>query len=135
MKKWLAVALLFSITACETGEFRVPMPIGGGDAAPVREPVQPVQPDLPGTAASKMLQDPDAQKQEWTEDLWAANQTTAENRCQEIANRESQKGNPTVQLGKPTQVYQNPSKYGDYLFRCRFQTEVVNSYADDHQQR
>lgn len=139
MKKWLAVGLLVCLTACEASEFRVPIPVGGGGgdgySAPVRQPVQPVQPDLPGTAASKMLQDPEAQKQEWTADVWAANQVTAENLCSEMADRESQKGNPTVQLGRPTQVYQTPSRYGDYLFRCRFQTEIVNRYADDHQQR
>jgi hypothetical protein len=139
MKQLWAIALLLPLVGCvqERSPVWIPSDIaplfGGGGSAPA--PARPApgyngQPLAPSADSLPMLQDPDAQKQEWTEDLWASNQDTAESRCQEIADRESAKGNPTVQLGRPFQVYQKPSKYGDYLFKCQFSTEVIG-YTDD----
>jgi hypothetical protein len=127
--------LLFPLSGCVgDGEF-APIPAGNGFSefsdwwqgrtAPA---------NVPATGASKMLQDPESETHEWTQELWAENQDTAQNLCDDIADRQSQGGNPTTQLGRPAQVYKKASKYGQYLWRCHFSTETT-ALLDDRRNR
>lgn len=95
MKYVLALVLLFPLTGCfSDGEKFGPLPSdiaplfggGGGGGGAVPAPAQaPAQ--APGTAAAKMLQDPEAMESNGSDYVWADDRQSAMNMCQRIAER------------------------------------------------
>jgi hypothetical protein len=89
MKRYLLSAcLLLTLTACGdgTGEmdwFRY-APGGAGTSQPAPAPAQP---NLSGTAATKMLTDPDATESSTEEYVWADSLDAATAMCQRTAER------------------------------------------------
>lgn len=95
MQKILAITLfLLPLVGCSfEGEKFGPLPSdiaplfgggGGGGAVPAPAPA-PAQ--APGTAAAKMLQDPEAVESNGSDYVWADNRDAAWNMCQRIAER------------------------------------------------
>lgn len=117
------------------GDFRlppVPVPVGGGYAPPAA-PAQPV-PMVPplGAAGNEvtapdptmpMLEDPEADYEEFPEWVMAMSKSIATRRCQELAERYTQSGGTPVIL--LSVVQENSSRW-----RCNFKSEV-KGYDDE----
>jgi hypothetical protein len=77
-----------------------------------------------------MLQDPDAQSEEWSDEVWARDQEEADRKCQWMADNATQKGGKVVVIqGKAQMVTKpKPATKGkpavDGLFVCQFRSEV-----------
>lgn len=92
-RQFLALALILPLlTACNDGFSEThwePLwgaPGGGGESAPAPAPA-PAQPNLPGTATTKMLTDPEATESNGSDYVWADNRDAARQMCQRIAER------------------------------------------------
>lgn len=77
-----------------------------------------------------MLQDPEAESEEWSDEVWASNQDDADRKCQEMADNATRRGGKVVTtLGKAQMVISpKPSTKGksstDGKFACQFKSEV-----------
>lgn len=75
-----------------------------------------------------MLQDPEAEMEEWEQEVLAPSLETARQRCQNIANRAG-----LTEVINVTQKTKTPNRSGQYRFICWFRSEVGGSDAnDDH---
>lgn len=79
---------------------------------------QPTSPPTVTDAPMAMLPDPEAETYEWDYEVWAKDLADATRKCRRAA--ESQR---LTELEGVEQVRKRPSKYGDYLFKCRFKSE------------
>lgn len=125
MKKFLAIVLLvLPLTACNDGfsemDWRyLPGAGGGGGGAPA--PAQPApgysngQPLAPGV--HKMLEDPEAEAVNDSEEVWATTQEDAERRCEEIAAQRTSQGGTLVTV-------QGVSRVNSKKFFCQFRAET-----------
>lgn len=89
------------------------IPAGDSISSP---PVPPVIPaaapagnSLPSVEVSQMLADPEAQTEDWEDDIWADNPGQAEKRCKELADKYTREGGTVVELVKVRQ--KNRAKY------------------------
>jgi hypothetical protein len=77
-----------------------------------------------------MLENPDAESEEWTDEVWAANQDAADRACQDKADAASREGGTvvTVQGNAQMVISPRPGKGGksgtNGKFVCRFRSEV-----------
>lgn len=91
----LSLCLLMTLTACGDGPGEFDRMItgiggagngGGGSAPPPAQPAPaPAQPDLPGTAATKMLTDPEAEGGQDSDYVWASSPEQAQHMCERMA--------------------------------------------------
>lgn len=73
-----------------------------------------------------MLQDPDAAKEEWEQEVYAPNLPTAQQRCQNIAMNAG-----LTEVLSVTQKTKTPNRSGNYTFICWFRSEVGDANADN----
>jgi hypothetical protein len=77
-----------------------------------------------------MLQDPDAQSEEWSDEVWARDQEEADRKCQWMADNATQKGGKVVVTQGAAQMVTKPKPATkgkpavDGLFVCQFRSEV-----------
>lgn len=92
MKKLLLISLLLTLCGCvPDGEFRL-LPVGGdssgGSFSDWWQGQSPATaPNAAGTAASKMLQDPDSREESTEDYVWAADEAQATALCERTAER------------------------------------------------
>ncbi|MGG6296296.1 hypothetical protein ACQ4M4_18050 [Leptolyngbya sp. AN02str] len=78
------------------------------------------QPQSAGVPISPMLQDPEAETYEWDYEVWAATPEDAQSKCRQVGDNTQLTEYISMQ-----QITKRPTKYGDYLFRCRFRSEEI----------
>lgn len=69
-----------------------------------------------------MLQDPDAEMEEWEQEVFAPNLSTAKQRCQNIAMTAG-----LTEVLSVTQKTKTPNRSGNYTFICWFRSETGGS--------
>lgn len=130
MRHLLTIVAAFVLVGCEPSELR-PIAVGGAaggagySAPPASQPAQ--RPIAPG--AHKILPDPEAQQEPWSDVVWASSKAKAEEACRNMA-AESSDRDATVQFDSAEQLSQKPNKLGKYAFRCWF-TSFIRSYDDE----
>ncbi|MDG2614699.1 hypothetical protein P7L53_00440 [Thermoleptolyngbya sichuanensis XZ-Cy5] len=65
-----------------------------------------------------MLGDPEAETYEWDYEIWAMDASEAMQKCRKVGN-----GQQLTEFLRVEQVSKRPSRYGDYVFKCRFKSE------------
>lgn len=121
------VALGIFTTACEPNELR-PVPIGFPNSEPV-SPVSPIRPQQPATKPNQnarpmpMIDNPDAEVEYDSEEIWADDEYTAQRECERLAQSRSDRSVIVTVEGKPQKVTKKPSKTGSFRFVCRFRIE------------
>ncbi len=99
------------------------MAMPGDSVYEQRPPMVPYVPDVgQHTDTMPMLLDPEAENEEWTEEVFAPDLATAQNRCQNIAN----KGGLTEVINV-TQATKTLNRQGNYKFVCWFKSETGGS--------
>ena len=126
----LAIAAILTACAGERSEFTVPVPAGG--VAPIAQPqggtsqIPQYQPPLAPPVSHPMMQDPEANNQEWTGEVKASDLSNAEQSCKRLAEQYG------TELLKTTQLTKTPDKFGKVKFVCWFKSETTGgSYGDD----
>jgi hypothetical protein len=72
-----------------------------------------------------MLEDPEAEFDEESEEIWATSQADADSKCQKMAKNRTKEGGTLVTVqGKAEQKTSRPSSTGSYKFVCRFRVEL-----------
>ncbi|HEY9664165.1 MAG TPA: hypothetical protein V6C65_37450 [Allocoleopsis sp.] len=74
-----------------------------------------------------MLQDPDAELEEWEQEVFAPSLESARQRCQNIANTTG-----LTEVLNVTQKTKTPNRSGNYTFICWFRSEVGGSTHADN---
>ena len=75
-----------------------------------------------------MLQDPEAEMEEWEQEVFAPDLATAQQKCQNIAINAG-----LTEVLSVTQKTKTPNRSGNYTFICWLRSEVGGSDAnDDH---
>jgi hypothetical protein len=127
-----SITLTSSLNGCYGGTEYRPVPVGipAGEAnLPSRayRPAQPATPPPPAQSGqpSKMLENPDAEVVETSEEVWATDEAEATRKCEQIATTRTQEGGTLVTVqGRPQQVTRTPSKNGTFKFVCRLRSET-----------
>ena len=130
-----AIVLTVGLNSCYEGTEYRPVPVGvpAGEANlpsrtyPPARPAQPATPPPPAQVGqpSKMLEDPDAQVVETSEEVWATDEAEATRKYEQIANTRTQEGGTLVTTqGRPQQITRTSSKNGTFKFVCRLRSET-----------
>lgn len=106
---------IFALTGCEPSELNpaggVPF-MGGGNSGSYTAPVQ-----TPAKKLAPMLQDPEAESVETSEEVWADNEADAAQKCQQIAEIRTREGRTVVTVqDRPQLVFKG-------RFVCSFRGE------------
>ncbi|NJO74954.1 MAG: hypothetical protein HC833_15030 [Leptolyngbyaceae cyanobacterium RM1_406_9] len=115
---FLVAAIGLALASC----IAMPGDSVGGDRPPIAYP-------LFGSSDSvdtyPMLEDPEAEFEEASEEIWATSQADADSRCQKMAENRTKEGGTLVTVqGKAEQRTSRPSSTGSYKFVCRFRVEL-----------
>ena len=126
--KRMIIGLLIPLVGCVSNEgipVSVPPLPAAGNSAPVSRPVSPAQKPLAPVRPMPMIENPDAETEEDTQEVWATNEAEAAAKCEQIAQNRTQEGGTLVTVqGKPQRMTMNPSRNGTYRFTCRFRIEL-----------
>lgn len=113
-----AIALAGLISSCST------MP---GDSVydQSRPPMVPVPPGVGGeyTDSMPMLSDPEAEAEEWADEVYAPDLATAKARCQNVANN----AGGVTEVLDVTQTTKTPNRQGNFRFTCWLKSETGGS--------
>lgn len=121
MKRFILLAIPFVLAGCAPA-----MPGDSvGDSA--RPPMVPYVPDFghAPSAEQQMLEDPEAEVEESSFEVWASSQEEADRKCQAVADNWTEKGGTVVTVqGKAQQQTTRRSSNGQYKFTCTLRSEV-----------
>ena len=145
MMKYLpiAIALTFGLTGCSGGLYGDGISDQGRGAMAPAVPFVPhivdgygnPAPELqstpnPSAQTMPMLQDPEAESEEWSDEVWANSQEEADQACQAKADMATEEGRSVVTVIGKAQMRVSPkpakgNKSGTSgKFVCRFRSEV-----------
>jgi hypothetical protein len=120
MKKFspiLGIAIIVALTGCEPSELNPAggIPFSGADSGGSQTAPQTAPQNL-----APMMQDPEAQTDDWEEDIFANSQSEADSICTQKAENRSLSGGGAIHSRG---AYQVKGK----LYRCKFTSEVSNA--------
>lgn len=136
----IAVLVAAGLVACDPiGEPTLSGNSGGGGAIVIGSSASSGKAGSAGTGApmapyvaeniQPMMQDPEAEAEEWTEEVWADNEAQAMRKCQAIAEGVTSSGSVTVVVGQPQALLRpkldrdgKVTRSGRYV--CRLKSEM-----------
>lgn len=119
------VLMVVGVLACEPSELR-PAPVGfpnSEPAPPARSNQSGSVPKPRGSQPMPMIDNPDAEVEHDSEEVWATDEYDAQAKCEQIAQNRSGRSAIVSVEGKPQKLTKRPSKSGNYRFLCRLKIE------------
>jgi hypothetical protein len=123
MKRFLLIGL-FLLTSCEKNEFTVPVPVGGGGGS-YSAPRRPVQTPMAPPATTNhhpIIDNPDAEKEYISEEVYAADEWEAQQKCENLARSRTDR-TAIVRMKGVRCLTKQPYKNGNYKFECQLEIE------------